>query len=248
MPAHLTLPVYVISLDRSAERYSSFLARNAHLGEVTRASAVDGKTLDRGDLLARGVLHPDAGYSDAALGCALSHACVWQIAAAADGPSTVAEDDAVFRRDFATAAASVIAGLGPDWDLVLWGWNFNSILCLELLPGTAPCALVGDQVQLRQNIARFQGSILPVLPIKLLRAHGSAAYSVSPAGARKLLRNCLPIRPADVFFPVVDRVTANDGIDMMMSLAYPQMQAYVSFPPLVVTEHLRETSTVQGRD
>ena len=229
MPAHLTLPVYVISLDRSAERYSSFLARNAHLGEVTRASAVDGKTLDRGDLLARGVLHPDAGYSDAALGCALSHACVWQIAAAADGPSTVAEDDAVFRRDFATAAASVIAGLGPDWDLVLWGWNFNSILCLELLPGTAPCALVGDQVQLRQNIARFQGSILPVLPIKLLR-------------------NCLPIRPADVFFPVVDRVTANDGIDMMMSLAYPQMQAYVSFPPLVVTEHLRETSTVQGRD
>lgn len=247
MQTRASPPVYVISLDRTADRYASFLARNAHLGEIARARAVDGDALDRADLCARGLLQPDAAYSSGALGCALSHACVWQIVAGQDAPSIVAEDDAVFRHDFDAAAARVVAGLPADWDLVLWGWNFNSILCIDLLPGITPCALAGDQVQLRRNIARFQDGRAPAMPLRLLRAHGSAAYSVSPAGAAKLLRLCLPIRRADVFFPVVNRITPNDGIDMMMSLVYPQMQAFVSFPPLAVTENRRDLSTIRGR-
>lgn len=242
------MPVYVISLDRSAERFSSFLERNSHLSDITRARAVDGAGLDRNDLVARGVLSPDLDYTHAALGCAMSHACVWQIASGMAAPLTVAEDDAVFRRDFPAAEQGLIAALPRDWDLVLWGWNFNSVLCVDLLPGVSPCVLVGDQIRLRENIGRFQASNVPATPFRLLRAHGSAAYSISPAGAKKLLRLCLPIRPDDVAFPVVNKLTRNDGIDMMMSLAYPQMQAFVSLPPLVATENRPETSTVQGRE
>jgi len=241
-------PVYVISLDRTADRYASFLARNAHLGEITRASAVDGDTLDRADLHARGLLQPDAAYSNGALGCALSHACVWQIVAGQDAPSIVAEDDAVFRHDFHAAAARVVASLPADWDFMQWGWNFNSILCIDLLPGITPCALVGDQAQLRQNIDRFQESRVPAMPVRLLRAHGAPAYSVSPAGARKLLQLCLPLRAGEVFFPVVNRMAPNNGIDMMMSLAYPHIQAFVSLPPLAATENRRDLSTIQGRE
>ena len=248
MQIRVAFPIYVISLDRSAGRYASFLARNAHLGEITRARAVDGAVLDRADLCGRGLLRPDSAYSNGALGCALSHACLWQICAGSDTPMTIAEDDAVFRHDFHAAAASVIASLPPDWDYVQWAWNFNSILCIDLLPGITPCTLVGDLAQLRQNILRFQNSRGPAMPVRLLRSHGAPAYSVSPAGAAKLLRLCLPIRPGDVFFPVVNRTTRNDGIDMMMSLAYPQMQAYVSLPPLAVTENRRDLSTIQGRD
>lgn len=242
------MPVYVISLDRTAERFSLFLERNSHLSEIMRARAVEGAELDRSGLVARGILSPELSYTDAALGCAMSHACLWQIAAGMDAPMTVAEDDGMFRRDFAVAAQGVISALPQDWDLVLWGWNFNSVLCVDLLPGVTPCVLVGDQARLRANMARFQGSIVPVTPFRLLRAHGSAAYSISPAGAKKLLRLCLPIRPDDVPFPVVNKLTPNDGIDMMMSLAYPQMQAFVSIPPLVATENQRDTSTVQGKD
>jgi len=142
----------------------------------------------------------------------------------------------------------MIAALPRDWDLMLWGWNFNSVLCVDLLPGVTPCVLVCDQIRLRENIERFQGSIVPAAPFRLLRAHGSVAYSISPGGAKKLLRLCLPIRPDDVAFPVVNKLTRNDGIDMMMSLAYPQMQAFVSLPPLVITENRPETSTIQGKD
>lgn len=242
------MPIYVISLDRSTERFSSFLARNAHLSGVMRARAVEGDGLDRSDLVARGIVSPDLGYTDAALGCALSHACLWQIAAGMHAPLIVAEDDAVFRHDFAVAAERVIAALPRGWDLVLWGWNFNSLLCLDLLPGVTPGALVCDQALLRENIERFQVSLVPATPFRLLRAHGCIAYSISPGGAKKLLQLCLPLRPVDVQFPFASRPTPNDGIDMMMSLVYPQMQAFVSLPPLAVAENRLETSTIQGKE
>ena len=181
-------------------------------------------------------------------GSALSHACLWQIASATDTPTTIAEDDAVFRHDFVAAARDAIAKLPPDWDLVLWGWNFDSILCVELLPGIAPCALLADQLQLRQKIEEFQARPIPAMPIKLLRAFGAVAYSVSAAGAHNLMRLCLPIRPAEILFPVINQVASNNGIDMMMSVAYPRLQAFVSVPPLVVTENRRDISTIQGRD
>jgi GR25 family glycosyltransferase involved in LPS biosynthesis len=241
------MPVYVISLDRSAERFSLFLERNRHLSDIMRAQAVDGADLDRGDLVARGIVSPDLSYTDAALGCAVSHACVWQIASGMDVSLTIAEDDGVFRHDFAVAARGMVAALPQDWDLVLWGWNFNSLLCVDLLPGVSPCVLVCDQIGLRENVERFQGSIVPATPFRLLRAHGSVAYSISPGGANKLLRLCLPLRPDDVPFPIVNKLTRNDGIDMMMSLAYPQMQAFVSLPPLVATENRPEVSTIKGK-
>ena len=138
------MPVYVISLDRSAERLSLFLERNSHLPDIVRARAVDGADLDRGNLVARGILAPDLDYTNAALGCAISHACIWQIASAKNAPLTVAEDDAIFRNDFAAAAEASMDALPEDWDFVLWGWNFNSVLCVDLLPGITPCVLVGD--------------------------------------------------------------------------------------------------------
>ena len=241
------MPIYVISLDRSVERFSSFLQRNAHLGDSTRARAVDGACLDRNDLLARGVLSREVGYTNASLGCAVSHACLWQIASAMDGPMTIAEDDALFRHDFRASSHALIATLPSDWDFVLWGWNFNSLLCIDLLPGIASGVLLCDQDAIRQNVMRFQQTDLPLTAHRLLRSHGCICYSVSPEGAKRLLELCLPIRDLNVWFPVANVMTPNDGIDMMMSLAYPEMKAFVSVPPLVVTENRPETSTIQGQ-
>jgi glycosyl transferase, family 25 len=241
------MPIYVINLDRSQDRLAAFLARNAHLADVTRARAVDGALLDRADLIARGIMAADVTYSLASLGCAISHACLWQVASGRERPVTLAEDDAIFRLDFEAAAHAVIAALPADWDLILWGWNFNSMLCIDLIPGVSPAVLIGDQNRMRQGIARFQAEAQPAHPFRLLRAHGGVCYSLSPAGAGKLRRLCLPIRQIDVPFPVVNQMTPNTGIDMTMSLAYPLLNAFVSLPPLVLTENRRELSTIQDQ-
>jgi hypothetical protein len=75
------------------------------------------------------------------------------------GNLTIAEDDAVFRADFEHEANRVIASLSPDWDMILWGWNFDSILGLEFMANVSPAFMRFDQDQMRQGIDFFVDSV-----------------------------------------------------------------------------------------
>jgi glycosyl transferase family 25 len=239
------MQVHLINLDRSVDRLAEFRRVNAHLGSVERVAAVDGGSVDRQRLVDAGTLAPDLAYTPGAIGCALSHIGLWRMAMDRRQPLTVAEDDAIFHLQFDILAASVIATLPMDWDLVLWGWNFDSILAFDLLPGISPCVARFNQDQLRNATAKFQLRALGPKAYRLLRAFGSVCYSVSPAGANKLLAHSLPIRPLAVAFPTVDPAFPNRGIDIVMNAAYSSIAAFVSFPPLVVTRNDNAVSTVQ---
>ena len=180
------------------------------------------------------------------MGRALSHVGLWRMAIARAQPITIAEDDAIFHLQFDGLAASVIATLPADWDLVLWGWNFDSILAFDLLPGISPCVSRFDQGQLRNATAKFQIRALSPKAYRLLRAFGSVCYSVSPTGANKLLEQSLPIRPMTVAFPTIDPAFPNRGIDIVMNASYSSIGAFVSFPPLVVTRNDNAISTVRA--
>lgn len=235
-----------LNLDASTDRLASFLTTNSHLTQTNRISAVDGRELSRATLRAENLLASQMpGYTDGALGCALSHVAQWREAAKHNKVITLAEDDAIFHRDFEAHAERVLSTLPAQWDIVLWGWNFDSILAFDLLPGVSSSACVFDQQSLRASTRAFQS--LPVSPVayRLHRAFGTVCQSVSPTGAAKLLRHCLPIREMEVFYPLLNRTFPNMGIDHMINDAYPRMQAYVSLPPLVITTNDRACSTVQ---
>jgi GR25 family glycosyltransferase involved in LPS biosynthesis len=240
--------ISLLNLDRSTDRLASFLEINQHLTDVHRVPAVDGRTLNRVQLRQGGIL-ADAmpTYTDGALGCALSHLAQWNLAATSDRFVTIAEDDAIFHLQFEPLAEKIIASLPTDWDIIQWGWNFDSILAFDLLPGISNSVAVFDQAKLRENIPAFMR--LPVTPVafRLQRSLGTVCQSVSPAGAAKLLKHCLPVRPMEVFYPVLSRSLQNTGIDNMMNDLYPQINAYVSLPPLVVTKNDQGASTVQGK-
>jgi len=239
--------ISLINLDRSTERLASFLEINKHISDVYRVPAVDGSTLDRAKLRAGGILADEMPlYTAGALGCALSHLAQWNLAATNDRFVTIAEDDAIFHLQFEPLAEKVIASLPPDWDIIQWGWNFDSILAFDLLPGISNSVAVFDQTKLRENVAAYMQ--LPVAPVayRLQRSLGTVCQSISPAGAAKLLRHCLPIRPMEAFYPILNRSLPNTGIDNMMNELYPQINAYVSLPPLVITKNEVGASTVQG--
>jgi glycosyl transferase, family 25 len=239
------MQTYLINLDRSADRLAEFRRINAHLAAVERVAAVDGASVDRQQLVNAGIIASDLGYAPGALGCALSHVGLWRMAADHAEPITVAEDDAIFHAQFDRLAAGIMAMLPANWDLVLWGWNFDSILCFDFLPGISPCVARFSQDQLRSATAKFQTRTFSPQAYRLLRAFGSVCYSVSAAGASKLLRQSLPIRPMTVAFPTVDAEFPNRGIDIVMNAAYPDVGAFVSFPPLVITRNDNARSTVQ---
>jgi GR25 family glycosyltransferase involved in LPS biosynthesis len=127
-----------------------------------------------------------------AYGCALSHIRLWERCADSQETLTIAEDDAVFRADFEHEANRVIASLSPDWDMILWGWNFDSILGLEFMKNVSPAFMRFDQDQMRQGIDFFVDSVEKEMPAAY-GAWNTLLHFISK-GAAALLDKCLPFK------------------------------------------------------
>ena len=240
--------IYAVNLDRSPERYEEFKAINAPvLAAVVRQSAVDGSTLDTEKLVEHGLVDRAVlrTYTPGALGYALTHLGLWHHAAERGEDITLCDDDAIFNRYFIEASATAVARLQDGWDLILWGWNFDSHLTFELLPNVSFCWSVFDQNAMRQGVSQFIEQEIDLRFFRLLRAFGTPCYSVSPNGARLLQQHCFPLRPMPIYSPILKQIVPNNGIDIMMNQLYSQMRAFVSFPPLVITKNDHRISTVQ---
>jgi GR25 family glycosyltransferase involved in LPS biosynthesis len=239
-----SMDIAFINLDRSGDRLARFREMNRHLTQLSRIPAMEGSRFSRATLVERNILDsPMDSYTDGAIGCALSHLSLWERAFNDNKTMTVAEDDAIFHGQFEKLARGVIATLPAAWDIILWGWNFDSILLFDMLPGVSPCLGRFDQQSLRASVPVFRQAALVPGAYKLRRAFGTICYSISPQGAGRLHRHCVPIRPMDVFYPGLNSTLPNTGIDHMMNAAYPNLQAFVCFPPLVITENNHATST-----
>jgi len=240
------LDIYVINLDRSQDRMSAFEKLNGHLKpNFRRFPAVDGKNVARGTLAERGIITADLAYEDGALGNALSHLALWDLVIEKNHPLTVCEDDAIFNRGFGAAAEPLIKALPQDWHVIFWGWNFDSILMFLMIPGVSPCLGFFNQDRMRMGIDTFQSASLMPQPFRLSRLLGMVGYSVSPLGAQAMKQHCLPLRNMEVFFPGLERTLPNRAIDIALNDVFPRVNAFVSFPPLIVTMNFHTLSTVQ---
>jgi glycosyl transferase, family 25 len=240
----LMRPVQVISLERSPERRAEFKRRNFRLA-YEFFNAIDGATLSQDAIAATRLFQPGLEYTKGAYGVALSHHTLWEEAIRCGELLTIAEDDAVFREDFADTQTAFLSQLPPGWDFVLWGWNFDSVLALRLLPGV-PAVMGFDQDSMRAAIKGFPFTGGMPLSFRLDCSFGLPAYTISPAGARKFKSRCFPL--ADFFrpMPAMPNPVRNLGIDVAMASIYPACDAYVSFPPLVLTPNDHTTSTIQN--
>ena len=195
------LPIHVISLDRTPARFAEFQRRNAHLRHFTRFPAVDGRKLDREELIREGIMTADCGYTAGCLGCALSHFALWRKVIEEGRAITVAEDDAIFSRNFAERSREFLEGLPTDWDFVQWGWVFKHYLWVHVIPQVVSATMTFYQDELRQNIEDFQTSDVASVPVRLRHSFGTVCYSVSPRGARALLDHCTPLTGKLIEFP-----------------------------------------------
>lgn len=231
----------VISLARTPERLARFREVNGHF-EVEQKEAIDGLKLDRDVLWALNWIDPALEYTPGALGCLVSHIQFWQDVANAGEVGTIFEDDAVLHRDFEEWRRWFLAMVPDDWHILLWGFNFDAGLIYKL-PGGIPCATFPSQGALKQSIGAFQVSNTIGSDIHPILANmGTIAYSLSPSGARFLLENALPVRPFTRRIPNGTE-WPNTGVDMVLNNLYDRMNAFVCFPPLVVTPNDNEAST-----
>ena len=240
------MKISFLNLDRSPDRLHTFLAANKHLNDLCRIVGIDGMTQSREELRKHDILAEDVpNYTPGAIGCALSHIEQWKRAVGGSDILTLAEDDAIFHHDYEELATGILATLPKGWDIIQWGWNFDSILVFDLLPGVSSCGAIFEQDRLRVSVETFQKLPIKSLPYRLHRSFGTVCQSVSPSGAAKLLAHCLPIRKMEVYYPLLNKILPNTGLDSMLNKAYPLLNAYVAVPPLVLTKNERQISTVQ---
>jgi GR25 family glycosyltransferase involved in LPS biosynthesis len=249
------LHVKVINLQRSTDRLTEFMSCNSHLTDVSIFPAVDGQCVDIRSLAERGLVTQDilSAYSVRALGCALSHSALWDMCIAGGDILTIAEDDTVFNARFDGSAEKVIDKLPAEWDLIIWGWNFDLFVCFELFPGVSHCLAQFEQDRMTSNIGLFHDQSVSPLSFKLLWAFGTPCYTVSPKGAHTLKSRLLPLRPKKILCPEGIRAYPykayyhGSSIDHALNGIYRQLDAFVCFPPLVVTKNELAKSTVQKR-
>jgi glycosyl transferase, family 25 len=195
-----------------------------------------GEKLDLGALAREGLVSADVlnTYTMGAVGLALSHFKLWDSAIASGEAVTIAEDDAIFNRDFETYADEVMKTLPADWDMIVWGFNFDLFLCFDMLPGVSTCLAQFEQDRLRVGIEAFQSQALSPRAFRLGWAFGTPCYSISAKGAQALRGKCIPLRPRLLSFPMGRRVApfSAHGIGVLMNLFYGGLDAFVCIPPL----------------
>jgi GR25 family glycosyltransferase involved in LPS biosynthesis len=233
-------PVRVINLLRHAERREAFRERNGHV-PVEFFDAVDGGQFTAEQVTATGLFSPEVltDYGAHGVGCALSHWTLWNEAARGTEPLTIAEDDAVWRNDFEERADEVLASLPQGWDIVLWGWNFDTILQVYPMQGVSPVVMIFDQEKLRGSLDVFQTLGEPVRAWRMERAFGLLTYTLSPAGAKKLIERCFPQKPFSLWLAGLNYNMRNMGVDVSANAVYAQVQAYACFPPIAASPNRR---------
>lgn len=249
------MQVHVINLERSPDRFDEFRSANGHLENIFRFPATDGKNLDIPMLVRRGLVAENIldTYSIGGVGLAVSHVAFWDKVISTGKLLTVCEDDAIFNLRFDAYANDVIRRLPSNWDLILWGWNFDLFLEFDMLPGVSSCLAQFEQDRMRANTALFQNQAVLPHPYRLNWAFGTACYTITPKGARALKEKLLPLTPALIPYPRGNRAPPfgqhyrTVGIDVSMNAIYRELDAYICFPPLVITKNESGRSTVQEK-
>ncbi len=242
------MQIHYINLERRKDRNERFLAMNSPVAEFRRIDAIDGGYVDRDELAREGVIRsPLTMYSPGALGNALSHRKMWQLAAASDAPLTVAEDDAVLNRRFVSKAQRVLGVLPSDWDIIFWGWNFDAQFCVQIIEGIKNATMRFDSSKLGPRVSEFQDKDYEVAPLRVITAFGVVCYSVSPKGGQRLLEECFPLTDEMIRVVGLRWALRRSTIDAVMSQHSGALRSYVAFPPLAWTENDWNVSDVYPR-
>ncbi|MGE3623113.1 MAG: glycosyltransferase family 25 protein [Bdellovibrionales bacterium] len=239
------MQTFLINLDRTPDRLAKFERTNPHLKNVTRFPAIDGRAISREKLVGQNIFDADVNYSPGAIGCALSHFRLWNMVMTDRQPATIMEDDAILHHDFETLAPAVTAGLPADWDILVWGWNLDSIMLYDLFPGIGVSLMQSNAESIRKSWPDFQGNPIHPAAHRLTACFGTVCYSISPAGAEKLTSRLVPVRNFVLPLPQMKRSINNTGIDIMLISQYSRINAFVSMPPLALTLNDIAVSVVQ---
>lgn len=245
----LELPAQVISLRRSAERRISFAQRNAETAlDYVFVDGVDG--VEQWDAISQSRRVSKAwqgGWSKGAIGSGLSHCLMWRRCLELSHPICVLEDDVLVASDWQQCCSEALDQAPAETDVLLLGWNLDSVLRAEIFPGVTCISLFEPAFPSVPQIRSVLDQQSQRQVVRLHKALGLPGYVVTPRGAQKLLHG-LPSFEAEPLMvgrgiPEVPSMT----LDAQMNRLYSDLQAFVVVSPLVLAENNQQTSLTAPR-
>lgn len=244
----MKLQAVVISLLRTPDRLAWFQRNNPTTADgFGTMEGIDGQelldTLARSRLISANALQ---GWTPGALGVALSHLRCWQQCLRQGQPMVIAEDDVVLAPHWQAELHELRTTLGKRWDLVLMGWNYNSVLHCTDDTGMESLQLFEPAYPDLPQIRSILQSNRPRQLQRLQHAFGLPAYLISPRGAARLLAEVAPLRSVPLKIGRGVPMVETSGVDGLMNLFYGRMDSWVVNPPLAVALNNPNTSLTQA--
>lgn len=245
------LTIQVINLRRRPDRRKFFEHWNTqeHL-QIEWVEAIDGQQLSFMDLVRDGIVLEQADFMGAGpLGIACSQKLLWERAVRENQTLIICEDDAILRGDFVQQATTMMDQLPSQWDFLLFGYNFNTCLDVEIFPGQRLMSGFSPTKLPESEYRRFVDNRSSTVCLPLKNAFGTHAYAITPKGANYLLRACFPLAGIAVEVPALKKtIYPSVHLDSTMNAYYQQIHAYCAFPPLTITPlHLESSDTLNSQ-
>jgi GR25 family glycosyltransferase involved in LPS biosynthesis len=178
--------------------------------------------------------------------CGLAHFEVLQECIRTNEPVSIFEDDAILREDFDEKSTDLINQIEGEWDIIQWGFNWDSIIYFRLMGKEGPVCHAEQMAELEKfDFEKFKKSTDKSQLFPLVSTFGMHAYTVSPVGAKKILE----------FFPKISNHLVDNfdllgvrywcsSVDMVLNSFYNTNNAFISIPPLSYVVNDKTTSAI----
>lgn len=240
----MVLDTYVISLSEKSERFKLFEKNNCHLTFNT-LNAVRGADISQSDWIKKGYATREAVSSklitNGSIGCALSHHNLWKRCLKKDRPMLILEDDVSTHPKILDYMDLLDL---DNIDILFFCTNTNTILKIKSAEGLTQSIFFEEIYPNETEIMSFlqKTSIYDVRLYRFLRGFGTCCYLITPTGAKKFLRNVLPLRIDGVAIPFINPNMPGISIDRRMNALYDNMNSYVCMPFLAYTPNSESTT------
>ncbi len=244
------LQVLVISLERTPGRLESFRRRNEKiLDNFELVKGIDGE-LDWNLIKNSKLISEKAklNWSKGAIGSALSHLTCWKHCLSKGRNTLILEDDVLLSEHWEKAIKTVMQDLEKTLDLLLLGWNVDSILRAEIFPGLNCTSLFDPSYPSESTLKKILDVGNKRRLCKLYNAFGLPGYVITPQGAKKLLNKLIPLRCEQIKIgrgvPELDSKT----LDSQMNFYYEKINAWVLYGPIALAMNDPEGSLTDRRN
>jgi len=241
----MTIPKFVITLDRQIQRNQEFALNNPGLSDLQLLQSYDGQKLDFLDDWARPKVAENLNWPSGAIGCGLAHMKLWEKCIELDTPILILENDAKLVTNFDTHLEEIVSRLPEEWDVIYFGSNWDAFTFIDLFKeefGTAKVEFNELLLNVFFDSTNFNFSDPTFFKVRV--TYGTHCYLLSPKGARELASR-VPILENRFFeVPKTDLFLNPDTLDGLLNEHYKDLKCYMTLPQMSFVKNDKSVSTI----